>query len=64
MSKVKEEAKQLVLELFGPINAEKVEKMDDSNSLVFLNRVKDLIAATLGSKVAEQEIAKLYTRYK
>ena len=64
MSAVKDDAKMVVQELFGPISARRLDRMDDSNPIFFLNQVKDMISAMLGPKAAEQKLAPLYAKYK
>ena len=63
MGEVKEEAKWIIHDLFGPVNAQKLDIMDDSNPIIFLNQVKDIISGMLGPKIAEQKMAKLYKKY-
>ena len=63
MSKLKQDAKVVVHNIFGPITAERVEKFDDSDPKKFLDEVKYLIAGMLGEKVAEQNLSQLYAKY-
>ena len=61
---LKEEARGIVAALFGPINAERVDALNDSNPKEFLDQVKQIIAAMLGDTAAEKNLAHLYEKYK
>ncbi len=61
---LKEEAKESVLKLFGPINAERVDALDDSDPKAFLDQVKQMVSAMLGETAAEKNLAHLYEKYK
>ena len=61
---LKDEARQVVATLFGPINAERVDALNDSDPKAFLDQVKQMIAAMLGETAAEKNLATLYEKYK
>jgi hypothetical protein len=60
---VKEEARELVLGIFGPSSADKVSQLDDKVPKAFLDEVKSMIASVLGDAIAQQKLAPLYDKY-
>jgi hypothetical protein len=60
---LKEEAKGLVSELIGPLNAQKLDNFDESNPSQFLDQTKELIANLLGLSIAESKLSALYAKY-
>ena len=59
---LKDEAKQVVGSLFGPINAERVDALDDSDPKAFLGEVKKIIEAMLGPTAADKQMQPLYSK--
>jgi hypothetical protein len=56
---VKEEAKTIVSETIGPLNAQKIDGMDASNPKEFIDNVEMMISNLLGSSIASAKVQKL-----
>lgn len=56
---VKEEAKTIVAETIGPLNAQKIDGMDATNTKEFIDKVEMMIANLLGSSIAANKVQKL-----
>ncbi len=60
---LKEEAKEIITKLIGPVNAEKVDSFDDSNPKEFLDKCKGIISELLGDSIASANLQGLYEKY-
>ena len=63
MMGVKEETKDVIEQLIGPVAAEKVEAMDASNPKAFLDECKGMVSGLLGDSIAESKLGPLYSKY-
>ena len=60
---LKDETKVVVHQLIGPLNAAKVDNLDESDPQAFLDQSKELISALLGDTVAQAKLQPLYDKY-
>jgi hypothetical protein len=63
MGKMKDEAKAIVMEVFGPLSAQKIDGYDDSNPKVFLDKCKNILSDTLGETEGNRLFGPLYKKY-
>jgi hypothetical protein len=63
MGNIKNEAKAIILDVFGPLSAQKVDSFDDSNPKAFLDKCKIIISDTLGEAEGNRLFGPLYKKY-
>jgi hypothetical protein len=63
MGKMKDEAKAIIMDVFGPLSAQKVDGFDDSNPKAFLDKCKSIIGDTLGDAEGNRLFGPLYKKY-
>jgi hypothetical protein len=60
---MKDEAKAIILNIFGPLSAQKVDSFDDSNPKAFLDKCRTIISDTLGDAEGNKLFEPLYKKY-
>jgi hypothetical protein len=63
MSKIKDEAKTIIMDVLGPLSAQKVDSYNDSNPKAFLDRCRSIIGDTLGDSESNRLFGPLYKKY-
>jgi hypothetical protein len=63
MAKMKDEAKAIIMDIFGPLSAQKIDSFDDSNPKAFLDKCKEIISETLGEDEGKRLFDPMYKKY-